>query len=78
MPPTSPGRKTDPGWTPERVLRLRKALGMTQETFAQHCGVTFSSVNRWERGRKKVSVLAGLRLDAVLAEARANKVRQAI
>jgi len=51
---------------------------MTQETFAQHCGVTFSSVNRWERGRKKVSALAGLRLDAVLAEARANKVRQAI
>ena len=78
MPPNRPGVKVDAGWTPERVKRLRTALHMTQEQFATHVGVTFSSVNRWERGRKRVSALAGLRLDAVLAEARGHKVRWAI
>jgi len=63
-------RKIDPGWTPERVKRLRQALNLTQEEFAQHVGVTFSTVNRWERGRKHVSKLAALRLDALLDQAR--------
>ena len=30
---------------------LRKTLGLTQEAFARLLGVSFSTVNAWERGR---------------------------
>jgi len=36
--------------TPERILRIRKALGYTQEKFAQIIGVSWTTVHRWEAG----------------------------
>lgn len=34
----------------QTVKRVRKHYGMSQEDFARLVGVSFSTVNRWERG----------------------------
>jgi len=38
---------------PALVKGLRERLGLTQEQFAQEVGVTFSTVNQWENGRRR-------------------------
>lgn len=38
---------------PELIKELRAHLGMTQEQFAREVGVTFSTVNSWENGKRK-------------------------
>ncbi len=35
------------------MKEIRKRLGLTQLQFAKILGVSFQSVNRWERGRTK-------------------------
>lgn len=40
------------------VRDVRERLGLTQEQFASRLGVTFPTVNRWERGRAKPSPMA--------------------
>ena len=35
------------------VKSLRARLGLTQEQFAKEVGVTFSTVNQWENGRRR-------------------------
>jgi putative transcriptional regulator len=40
------------------ISELRKRMGLTQEKFAVKLGVTFPTVNRWERGHSKPSPLA--------------------
>lgn len=37
---------------PALIKGLRGRLGMTQEQFAQHLGVTYSTVNHWENGKR--------------------------
>ncbi|MBI4027457.1 MAG: helix-turn-helix transcriptional regulator [Verrucomicrobia bacterium] len=37
---------------PKLIKELRERLGLTQEQFAQKVGVTFSSVNHWENGKR--------------------------
>ena len=37
---------------PSLIKHLRAELQMTQEAFAQKVGVTFSSVNHWENGKR--------------------------
>jgi predicted nucleotidyltransferase/DNA-binding XRE family transcriptional regulator len=37
---------------PALVRRLRKRLRLTQERFAQRVGVTYSTVNHWESGKR--------------------------
>ena len=49
-----------------RALRLETAL--TQEQFAAHLGVTYSSVNHWENGRSKPSPLAMQKVEGMLEE----------
>lgn len=34
------------------VKDLRRRLGLTQEQFAQKVGVTYSTVNHWENGKR--------------------------
>jgi len=34
------------------VKELRYKLGLTQEQFAQKVGVTFSTINNWEKGNR--------------------------
>lgn len=38
---------------PVLVKETRKRLGLTQYQFAKALGVSFQSVNRWERGKTK-------------------------
>lgn len=37
---------------PAFVRRLRARMGLTQEQFAREVGVTFSTINQWENGRR--------------------------
>lgn len=37
---------------PALIKELRARLDLTQEQFAQKVGVTYSTVNRWENGRR--------------------------
>ena len=41
-----------------QIRTLRLALRLTQEQFASQLGVTFATVNRWERGKTTPSPLA--------------------
>jgi putative transcriptional regulator len=34
------------------VKEPRRRLDLTQEQFAQHVGVTYSTVNHWENGKR--------------------------
>jgi len=42
----------------ENIKKLRLKLNLTQEKFAQKIGVSFSTVNEWERGKRLPSPLA--------------------
>lgn len=55
-------------FTPEEVRQLRKSLGMTQEGFAHMIGVTFATVNRWERGKSVPQELASKELSRLQAK----------
>lgn len=44
--------------SPTKIKALRKKLEISQEMFAHRIGVSFQSVNRWERGLSKPSRLA--------------------
>ncbi len=47
------GVKMDTPTVQERIERLkvvRQALGWSEEVCAYHLGVTYSTLNRWERG----------------------------
>jgi len=37
---------------PALIKELRRFLGLTQEQFAQKVGVTYSTVNHWENGKR--------------------------
>jgi type I restriction enzyme M protein len=43
---------------PRLILTLRKRLGLSQEKLAAQLGVSFQTVNRWERGHSRPSQLA--------------------
>lgn len=45
-----------------RIRRLRGRLGLTQTQLADLLGVSFASVNRWENGQTRPSVLAWQRI----------------
>ena len=44
--------------TPAVLAGTRGRLGMTQEQLAHEMGVSFCTVNRWEKGKSKMSPLA--------------------
>jgi len=50
------------------ILKLRMAIGLTQEQFAISLGVTYSTVNRWENGHAKPSPLAMQKIEGMLKE----------
>lgn len=37
---------------PKLIKELRDKLGLTQEQFAQKVGVTFPTINNWEKGNR--------------------------
>lgn len=64
------GRALMPMKTPESIRSLRRQLGLSQEELAERLGVSFSTVNRWERGHRSPTRLALLRLDSLARETR--------
>ncbi len=48
---------------PDRIKKIRLSLGWSQERMARELGVSFSTVNRWERGRTSPSPLAAKSLE---------------
>ena len=52
----------------EKLRKVRKSMGLSQENFARMIGVTFVTVNRWERGHFKPSPLAMANLISFLPQ----------
>jgi transcriptional regulator with XRE-family HTH domain len=50
------------------VKEIRKRLGQTQVQFAQELGVSFQSVNRWERGKTKPLPILLKQIEAMVKE----------
>jgi putative transcriptional regulator len=48
---------------PSTVKEVRKQLALSQEDLARELGVSYATVNRWEKGRAKPSKLARAQLD---------------
>ena len=42
----------------EEIKQIRKQLGWSQERLARELGLSFSTINRWERGESKPSAAA--------------------
>lgn len=61
--------------SPSRLLRLRTWLNLSQEALARLLGVSFASVNRWERGR---GTPHGMVLEAYIALHIAERARMAV
>jgi transcriptional regulator with XRE-family HTH domain len=62
---------------PALVKSLRGRLGLTQEQFAHEVGVTFSTVNQWENGRRRPQpflVKRLLEMEATLGEGPAGRL----
>jgi transcriptional regulator with XRE-family HTH domain len=62
---------------PALVKGLRGRLGLTQEQFAHEVGVTFSTVNQWENGRRRPQpflVKRLLEMEATLGEGLAGRL----
>jgi transcriptional regulator with XRE-family HTH domain len=49
---------------PERLIEIRRALGLSQEEMARVLGVCFATVNRWENG---CAVRTGIALEVYRA-----------
>ena len=52
----------------EKVKEARKILGLSQEKFAAKIGVSFSTINRWEKGSFNPSYLAQAQFDTFCKE----------
>ena len=62
--------------TPEQILALRTALGLSQVQFAQLFGVHFMTVSKWERGVVAPSTYQGALMNQ-FAQTAAAKQQQA-
>ncbi len=41
----------------DKILRVRCDLNLSQEALAKELGVSFATVNRWEKGHARPSIL---------------------
>lgn len=58
---------------PSLVKELRERLHLTQEQFAQKVGVTYSTVNHWENGKRIPQPFLVRRLIEIKEELIGNK-----
>lgn len=47
----------------EDIKKIRLKSFLTQEDFAKELGVSFNTVNRWEKGRQKPSIKVMKQID---------------
>jgi len=52
---------TAPEWA-QRVIALRRHLGLRQAEFGKHFGVTQAAVSKWESGQKEPSAANYIRM----------------
>ncbi len=52
----------------ETILELRAKLDISQTELAKLLGVSFSSVNRWEKGYHEPTVIAKVKLKELFSE----------
>ncbi len=64
-------------WDGRRVIKLRRALGLSQERFAREVGVTTATVGRWGRGLTRPKSEAILRRLEDLERVRAGRKERA-
>jgi len=50
------------------IKEFRQQFGLTQEKLAQKLGVSFTTINRWERGKSEPSPLALEKLENLIKE----------
>ncbi|WP_315642464.1 helix-turn-helix domain-containing protein [Limnospira sp. PMC 1252.20] len=55
---------------PELINILRKRMNLSQEKFAARLGVSFQTVNRWEKGRATPSPMAMTLIELQLRQMR--------
>lgn len=55
------------------MKELRKRLSLTQEQFAQQVGVTYSTVNHWENGKRVPMPFLVKRLEQMKADLDAQR-----
>ena len=48
--------------TPEQIKEFRTKLGLSQEAMAHLIGISFATLNRWEKGVTKPRNLAIMRI----------------
>ena len=61
---------------PSLVKELRERLHLTQEQFAQKVGVTYSTVNHWENGKRIPQPFLVRRLMEIQQELGGKKTKQ--
>ena len=54
------------------IISLRNKLIMSQEELAKYLGVSFASVNRWEKGHHEPTIKAKRR---IVEECKKNKIQ---
>ena len=52
----------------EILKEIRKTLNISQEQLARELKISFTTINRWENGRRKPSQLAKMRLSEYCAD----------
>ncbi|MEH1813780.1 MAG: helix-turn-helix transcriptional regulator [Nostoc sp.] len=50
------------------IRQFRSITSLTQEQFAAFLGITYSTVNRWEKGHAKPSSLAMQKIEGMLKQ----------
>lgn len=58
---------------PREIRDLRKSMGLTQQQFAELLGVSFVTLNRWENGQSRPSVMGLAKLRDLAGRSAANK-----
>lgn len=61
---------------PGLVKRLRERMSLTQEQFAQEVGVTYSTVNQWENGKRHPQPFLLKRLLEIESSLNARKTKR--
>ena len=73
-PDTNISNQTGPvnAWTPERIIKLRAGLDLSQEDFAKMVKRSRQQVSGWENGKVAVTARVAATLTALEAQAAAN------
>src|SRR5207253_1910077 len=56
------------------IRKTRKKLGLTQQAFADHLGVSYATVNRWEQGHARPQPDRLQRLNGLIVALRNGKI----